>query len=89
VAEKVSAVALADCGFDGAYFNRSAGAPPGAVDVALAEGDDCAASYGLSASETLAALPCGASNPRAGGYVLKFCDGETPPGWTGYAPIDD
>jgi NADH-quinone oxidoreductase subunit M len=87
VTEKVSAVALADCGFEGPYFNRSEGAA-NTVEAAFAEGDDCTARYGLSARETLAAaLPCGASNPPAGGYVLNFCEQERQPGWTGYGPI--
>jgi NADH-quinone oxidoreductase subunit M len=40
---------------------------------------DCAESYGIDDEETLAAaLPCGASNPPGGGYVLNLCGREEP-----------
>jgi NADH-quinone oxidoreductase subunit M len=54
VTEKVGAVALADCGFEGTYSNTSVGAPATAGVVA---GVPCADEYGMSESQALAAAP--------------------------------
>ena len=78
VTEKVAAVALADCGVEGAYTNSSVGAPATATVYA---GVSCADDYGISEEQALAgASPCGTSNPPDGGYVLNLCEQETQPG---------
>jgi NADH-quinone oxidoreductase subunit M len=92
VTQQIGAVALADCGLEGGYFNRSDGAPTNAGVLALGGGEGCGARYGLDDPEALAkAIPCGATMFE-NGYTLGFCQEATSavsfgPGWTGYAPL--
>jgi NADH-quinone oxidoreductase subunit M len=92
VSQSVGAVALADCGLEGGYFNRSDGAPADAGVLALGGGEGCAARYGLDDPDALAkAIPCGATTVK-NGYTLGFCQQamsatHVGPGWTGYAPV--
>ena len=88
VTEKVGAVALAGCGIEGAYVNRSEGAAQTA-ELVTAGREQCTQQYGVSPIEAISAtLPCGTSQAQGGGYLISFCEDESAPqGWTGYAPV--
>jgi NADH-quinone oxidoreductase subunit M len=77
VTETVGAVALADCGIEGAYINRSAGADQTA-ELVTAGREGCTQQYGVSPIEAISAtLPCGTTQAQGAGYLIKFCDDMT------------
>jgi hypothetical protein len=77
VTEKVGAVALADCGIEGAYINRSVGADQTA-ELVTAGREGCTQQYGVSPIEAISAtLPCGTTQAQGAGYLIKFCDDMT------------